>query len=204
MSSSYKEPSDVLKRLFLPPKDPSLTLSSDYQWLIVTQEPPLPSIELLAKPEEKLAGIRFDPALFTPSRLDYATSLVMQHMATGEKQTIELPEQSEGIRYIRFHPTKPYFVFSSKVKNELLLELYKCELSDGNKWVMQKIPLSQRMNFVYGCAYQFASDGEKLLVKTIPKDWPTHPPEEPVSTGPAIQAVAKDARKAPGRSYQGA
>ena len=110
MSASYKEPTDLLKRLFLPPKDPSLTLSSDYQWLVITQEPPLPSIELLAKPEEKLAGIRFDPALFTPSRLDYAESLVLQHMATGEKQSITLPANSEGIRYIRFHPSKPYFV----------------------------------------------------------------------------------------------
>eukprot|EP00579_Thalassiosira_antarctica_P008587 CAMPEP_0201882314 /NCGR_PEP_ID=MMETSP0902-20130614/13600_1 /ASSEMBLY_ACC=CAM_ASM_000551 /TAXON_ID=420261 /ORGANISM="Thalassiosira antarctica, Strain CCMP982" /LENGTH=818 /DNA_ID=CAMNT_0048410771 /DNA_START=53 /DNA_END=2509 /DNA_ORIENTATION=+ len=201
MTSSYKEPSEVLKRLFLPPKDPSLTLSSDYQWLVITQEPPLPSIELLAKPEEKLAGIRFDPALFTPSRLDYAASLVMQHMATGEKQTIELPEKSEGIRYIRFHPSKPYFVFSSKVKNELLLDLYKCELIDG-QWIIQKIPLGQqRMNFVYG-AYQFTSNGEKLLVKVIPENWPAQPPKEPVSTGPAIQMVVKDARKAPGRTYQ--
>lgn len=201
MSSSYKEPSDVLKRLFLPPKDPSLTLSSDYEWLVITQEPPLPSIELLAKPEEKLAGIRFDPALFTPSRLDYATSLVLQHMATGEKQTIDLPENSEGVRYIRFHPSKPYFVFSSKVKNELLLDLYKCELV-GGKWGIQKIPLDQRMNFVFGCAYQFTGDGNNLLVKVIPGNWPAKPPEEPVSTGPAIQAVAKDARKAPGRTYQ--
>eukprot|EP00581_Thalassiosira_minuscula_P013578 CAMPEP_0183722938 /NCGR_PEP_ID=MMETSP0737-20130205/14731_1 /TAXON_ID=385413 /ORGANISM="Thalassiosira miniscula, Strain CCMP1093" /LENGTH=821 /DNA_ID=CAMNT_0025953185 /DNA_START=96 /DNA_END=2561 /DNA_ORIENTATION=- len=201
MTSSYKEPSDVLKRLFLPPKDPSLSLSSDYQWLVITEEPPLPSIELLAKPEEKLAGIRFDPALFTPSRLDYATTLVLQHMATGEKQTIDLPENSEGIRYIRFHPSKPYFVFSSKVKNELLLELYKCELLDG-KWSMEKIPLGQRMNFVYGCAYQFTTTGDNLLVKVIPEDWPAQPPQEPVSTGPAIQAVAKDARKAPGRTYQ--
>jgi len=201
MSSSYKEPSDVLKRLFLPPKDPSLTLSSDYEWLVITQEPPLPSIEMLAKPEEKLAGIRFDPALFTPSRLDYATSLVLQHMATGEKQTIDLPTNSEGVRYIRFHPSKPYFVFSSKVRNELLLELYKCELV-GGRWCSQKIPLNRRMNFVFGCAYQFTSDGNNLLVKAIPGNWPTEPPEEPVSTGPAIQAVAKDARKAPGRTYQ--
>ena len=151
---------------------------------------------------EKLAGIRFDPALFTPSRLDYAESLVLQHMATGEQQSIELPANSEGIRYIRFHPSKPYFVFSSKVKDELLLELYKCELVDG-KWGIEQIPLKQRMNFVSGCAYQFTGDGNNLLVKCIPADWPKEPPAEPVSTGPSIQAVVKDARKAPGRTYQG-
>ena len=58
MSASYKEPSDILKRLFLPPKDPSLTLSSDYKWLVITQEPPLPSIELLAKPEGMISFLQ--------------------------------------------------------------------------------------------------------------------------------------------------
>lgn len=100
-------------------------------------------------------------------------------MATGEKHTVDLPDNSEGIRYIRFHPSKPYFVFSSKVKNEPLLELYKCELING-KWSIEKIRLSQRMNFIYGCAYQFVSgdDNDKLLVKVIPENWPTQPPEE--------------------------
>lgn len=190
----------------------------------------MPSIELLAKPEEKLAGIRFDPALFTPSRLDYATSLVLQHLTSGTKQIVELPNNSEGIRYIRFHPTKSYFVFVSKVRNESVLELYKCGLGPGEEtdagggsaggggiWTLKKVSLlvlkpdeenkakePRRMNFVNGCAYQFLGDGsDRLLVKVIPLNWPKVPPEEPVSTGPAIQVVNKDARKAPGRTYQG-
>jgi dipeptidyl aminopeptidase/acylaminoacyl peptidase len=205
MSSSYQEPSDLLKRLFLPPKNPSLTLSSDQEWMVICQEPPLPSIELLAKPEEKLAGIRFDPHLLTPSRMDYATSLTIQHLSTGEQQEMELPQNSEGIRYIRFHPSKPLFVFSSKVKNELVLDLYKCELSEhGKKWNIQKISLleDRRMNFVNGCSYQFTSDGNSLLVKVVPENWPTEAPKEPISTGPSIQLVQKNARKAPGRTYQ--
>jgi hypothetical protein len=212
------------------------------RWIVITQEPPLPSIELLAKPEEKLAGIRFDPALLAPSRLDYATSIVLQHVTTGTKQVVELPNNSEGIRYIRFHPTKSYFVFVSKVRNESVLELYKCALDSGEEtdacggsndggggiWTLQKLSLvlrsdeenkannddddhhqhhhqqPRRMNFVYGCAYQFLGDGsDRLLVKVVPQNWPIVPPEEPVSTGPAIQVVNKDARKAPGRTYQG-
>ena len=211
--SSYKEPSDVLKRLLLPPKNPSLSLSANYQWLVFTQEPPLPSIELLAKPEEKLAGIRFDPELLTPSRLDYATTLVLQHMKTGEKQEVQLPENSEGIRYIRFNPVKSSFVFASKVKNEARLELYQCQLSgdtannnnDESKqiWTMTKIQLqNHKMNFIQGCAYQFSTDGSKLFIKVVPSTTSSTPPKEPVSTGPAIQQVEKGARKAPGRTYQ--
>jgi hypothetical protein len=202
--SSYKEPSDLLKRLFLPPKNPSLNLSSDQEWLVICQEPPLPSVELLAKPEEKLAGIRFDPHLLTPSRMDYATSMTIQRMSTGSQQELSLPENSEGIRYIRFHPSKPLFVFSSKVSNEFVFEIYKCELNlETNQWSMQNIPLNQRrMNFIYGCAYQFTSDGASLLIKVVPDNWPTKAPEEPISTGPAVQLVQKNARKAPGRTYQ--
>lgn len=112
-----------------------------------------------------------------------------------------------------------------------MLELYKCALVSGEgdggggcsgKWTLQKLPLvlnsekendddeandPRAMNFVYGCAYQFMGDGsDRLLVKVVPKKtnyWPTSPPEEPVSTGPSIQVVSKDARKAPGRTYQG-
>ncbi|KAL3938686.1 MAG: hypothetical protein SGBAC_006459 [Bacillariaceae sp.] len=206
MSSGYQEPSDLFKRLFLPPKNPSLTLSSDQQWMVISQEPPLPSIELLARTEEKLAGIRFDPELWTPSRMDFCTTLVLQHLESGKQQSMELPTNSEGIRYLRFHPKLPLFVFCSKIKGESMLELYKCQLSEvNNQWSIAHIPLpeeTKRMNFLYGCSYQFTSDGASLLVKVVPKNCPETPPTKPTSTGPAIQAVQKNARKAPGRTYQ--
>jgi len=148
-SNGYQEPSDLLKRLFLPPKTPSLTLSNDYRWLLYTGQPPLPSIELLSRPEEKLAGLRFDPVLLSPSRLDYCFDLKAQHLPLQSDNTdypteppeltdIPLPSESEGIRYIRFNPNPPeyalqQFVFASKRKNRDLLELYVCNLIEhGN------------------------------------------------------------------------
>eukprot|EP00956_Cyclotella_meneghiniana_P037390 scaffold137950_cov26-Cyclotella_meneghiniana.AAC.1 len=56
------------------------------------------------------------------------------------------------------------------------------------------------MNFASGCAYQF--NGDDLLISTVPIDHPNDPPVEPVTTGPAIQVVERNARKAPGRTYQ--
>ena len=182
------------------------------RWLVVTQEPPLPSIDLLARHEEKLAGVRFDPSLLAPSRLDYATSLAVQRISTGERQDVELPDNSEGIRYVRFHPARPYFVFASKVRDEPRFELCACELGADGKWSVRKLSLGEEerdgkrrtMNFVFGCAYQFVGDtSDDLLVKVVPEAWPERPPQEPVSTGPAIQEVTRGARKAPGRTYQG-
>ncbi|KAL7481989.1 hypothetical protein ACHAW6_007664 [Cyclotella cf. meneghiniana] len=201
-SSSYQVPSAVLQRLFLPPRDPSLLLSPSQRYLILLSEPPLPSIEAIARPEEKLAGLRFDPSLLVPSTVvDWATSLTIRELSSARECNVELPEDSEGIRYVRFHPTRELFVFCSKVKNEKRLELYKCVRNhDDGEWVVQRIPLeNRRMNFITGCAYQFNCD--ELLISTVPIDHPD-PPQQPITTGPAIQVVEKNARKAPGRTYQ--
>jgi hypothetical protein len=45
-------------------------------------------------------------------------------MASGTPQAMDLPPNSEGIRYVPFHPTKPIFVFASKVRDESLLEMF--------------------------------------------------------------------------------
>lgn len=103
---------------------------------------------------------------------------------------------------MRFHPTKELFVCTAKIKDEARLELYRCALSDDeSKWTFKLIPLQgRRMNFASGCAYQF--NGDELIVSAVPTNHPLHPPAEPVTTGPAIQTVERNARKAPGRTYQ--
>ena len=99
---------------------------------------------------------------------------------------------------MRFHPTKDLFVFTAKILNEQRLELYKCQFID-NEWKLMNVSLGRRMNFITGCAYQF--NGDQLLISAVPITQ-SDPPAEPLSTGPAIQVVEKNARKAPGRTYQ--
>jgi hypothetical protein len=55
------------------------------------------------------------------------------------------------------------------------------------------------MNFINGCAYQF--NGDQLLISTVPTNHPPRP-ISPLTTGPSIQTVDKNARNAPGRTYQ--
>ena len=208
----------MLKRLYLPAKNPSLTLSSDQKWLVFCSEPPLPSIELLAQPEEKLAGIRFDPLLRTPSRLDFATNISIKELATGRRHDIELPNGDSfgGIRYIRFNPNpsaagyEQQFVFASKREEDNKLIVYVCNLtktvnSDNGsvtyKWqppqLLDSLNDKYRLNFVKGCAYKFSNDGKRLLCKVVPSNWPEQAPDDttPILTGPSIQVVTKNARK---------
>ena len=214
----YKEPSPVLKRLLVPPKFPTLTLSADQKWLVFCSEPPIPSIEYLAKPEEKLAGIRFDPVLKVPSGTNFATDITIQELTTGIRHSFDLPEDFDGIRYIKFNPNpsavgyEQQFVFASKGEKKLML--YVCNLTkttkdDGSVVYTWHPPQSVEsfnndfaLNFIEGCAYKFSSDGTRLLCNVVPQEWPEEAPETPISTGPAIRFVPKGARRAPGRTYQ--
>lgn len=93
---------------------------------------------------------------------------------------------------------------SLQLKGKPFFELYKCEFVSGH-WETDKITAleNRRMNFIQGCPYQFTPDGSKLLIRVVPHNWPENPPSPPeVSTGPVIQFVGKDAKKAPGRTYQ--
>jgi len=138
--------------------------------------------------------------------VDWASGLKIRELSSSQEWNVALPDHCEGIRYVRFHPNKELFVCTAKVKNEARLELYKCTLQinddddNAGEWILKQIPLQRRMNFASGCAYQF--NGDDLLISTVPIDHPKDPPVEPVTTGPAIQIVERNARKAPGRTYQ--
>ena len=134
--------------------------------------------------------------------MDWATEIIIRELASSREWKLVLPADCEGVRYVRFHPTKDLFVVTVKVKNEERLELYKCSLNgldDKQEWEIHHVTLNRRMNFATGCAYQF--NGDELLISTVPLNHPA-PPKEPLTTGPAIQVVEKNARKAPGRTYQ--
>jgi dipeptidyl aminopeptidase/acylaminoacyl peptidase len=192
----------------------------------------LPSIQVLAQPEEKLGGIRLNPHLWTPSRLEWGLGLKAQHLETGQQIDIPLPRNSEGIQYILFNPNPQYglqeFVFTSKQKMEkeqgddddstdntettqYTLKPYwsiltKAAETGEFQWKVHPLPtLETKLNFCQGTAYQFTRNGKFLLCQVVP---PRHhnrgPPHyRPLGgAGPTIQFVSPHARKAPSRTYQ--
>jgi len=85
---AYQTPPKLISDLVLAPPTPSISLSKKGDWLLLLQRSSYPSVEELARPELKIAGLRINPANFAPSRQAFINSLVLRQVNSGKDFTI--------------------------------------------------------------------------------------------------------------------
>ncbi|MBT8069631.1 MAG: hypothetical protein KJO80_04300, partial [Gammaproteobacteria bacterium] len=61
--TGYQAPPKMMADLVDAPRRPAATVSDDKQWVALLHRPGAPGIVELAQPEEKLAGLRINPAI---------------------------------------------------------------------------------------------------------------------------------------------
>ena len=67
-NTGYQTPNKMMADLVDAPQRPGFSISPNKQWVAVLNRPGLASIEELAQPEAKLAGLRINPNIFSTSR----------------------------------------------------------------------------------------------------------------------------------------
>ena len=86
----YQKPSEALAKLVDQPKLPGARVSPDYRWACFLSQNSVESIRDLAGPELKLAGIRFNPQRYAPSRSSWTYDSITWHdLESGEETLIE-------------------------------------------------------------------------------------------------------------------
>ena len=88
-SSKYQLPPKVIAGLVDAPPTPSVILDPTRKWMLLQEYPNLISIDELAQPELRLAGIRMNPQNHGPSRNRYVTGLKLLEINTGKEFEIE-------------------------------------------------------------------------------------------------------------------
>ncbi len=73
--AGYELPSAALQAVVDAPRAPSLFLSPRRDVAALMQMPSLPSIQVVAQPELKLAGVRINPRTFSDSRFSFGEKL---------------------------------------------------------------------------------------------------------------------------------
>ena len=84
----YQTPPKIMADLVDAPRRPGATISDDKQWVALMHRPGAPGIVELAQPEEKLAGLRINPAVFAPSRSTGYTGIELRSLQAEEKIVI--------------------------------------------------------------------------------------------------------------------
>ncbi|MGB9747667.1 MAG: S9 family peptidase [Bacteroidales bacterium] len=192
---NYQIPSESIVKLVDVTPPPFISLSPDDQWLLILQPPGYPSIADLAKPELRLAGIRFDPTTYGKSKASYFTGLLRINLETLTGHPVTgLPEPLHLERF-QWSPDGRYLAFTQNTGTSI--ELWFIDLTSGTA---SRIPGALLNDTMPGTRFQWLPDSKSILYCGFP-DERGHPPSAPlVPLGPVVQET--EGKAAPVRTYQ--
>ncbi len=190
----YQLPPKELIDIVDAPPTPSVSLSPDNEWLLILSRPNLPSIEEIAQPELRIAGIRINPRNNGPSHPRYYTGITLKNLKSMQETKIKLPENSR-IANINWSPDNKKFAFILLKKNTI--ELWLIDVTSKSA---RKISGDFSVNYAYGSPYSWLSDGKRIVCLTVPKNRKKPPKKSEVPEGPVVQENI--GKKAPARTYQ--
>ncbi|HRI25934.1 MAG TPA: hypothetical protein PLZ45_14745, partial [Ferruginibacter sp.] len=79
----YQTPPKEIYDLVMAKPTPGVTFDGKGQYMLVMERSSMPSVEDLAQPELRIAGLRINPNNFGPSRATYFTSILIKEVKSG-------------------------------------------------------------------------------------------------------------------------
>lgn len=192
-NSGYQRPSKMMADLVDAPRRPSLTISHDRQWLALMQRPGAPNINELAQPEEKLAGLRINPAIFSRSRSNGYTGIELRSL-TNEKR-IQLTNLPKGkLMDVSFSPDDKQLAFIVENDDGLTLWRYDINSKKASQVSAKKINAS-----LGGAKYRWKRDSSGFYTRLTVTKANERPIESSNTIEPVIQTSTGE--KAAVRTY---
>jgi len=193
-AADYQMPPKAIADLVDAPPTPSVLRDPNNRWMLILERPNLISIEELAQPELRLAGMRINPRTHGPSRSSYYTGMKLLSIEEGTEIAVKGLPQDARIRNVDWSPDgkKVAFVITKTTGQDLWV-------ADAENESARKL-ISDNISSVYGSPFAWLADSETLICKIVPDDVGSAPTAQAIPTGPVIQETA--GRKAPARTYQ--
>jgi dipeptidyl aminopeptidase/acylaminoacyl peptidase len=199
---SYQEPPRAIEALVDVRPTPLAQVSpvdpSGKKWLVIDYRSGLPTVADLARPELRLAGLRFNPRTNGPSRGGYFTALGLQALPDGKEVAVSGMPAMPNIRYVIWAPDARHFAFANidDASADAGLSLYIVEVAHARAQRIDGVAL----NGVFGQPCEWTSDNHSLLCKTLVDGRAAAPVRNEVPAGPVVQENL--GRVTPGATYE--
>lgn len=176
----YKLPSrDVVAILDAPPP-PLVIVSPTRDTLLLIETQPYPSIEVVAEPILRLAGVRINPRVGGLQRVVHYTGLSLQPIDGSPARRVALP-QGASIHGPTWSYDGKKIAFARDVDNGI--ELWVADAGTG-----QSRPIvGARLNDVLGNAIAWLSDNRHILAVLVPEGRGPAPAAPRAPVGPNVQ-----------------
>jgi dipeptidyl aminopeptidase/acylaminoacyl peptidase len=185
----YQRPHDDIVKLLEAPLTPFVSFSPDK----LLERSDFPTIEQLARPELRIAGLRINPENFGPSRTNFTIGLKIKRLSDGQELAIKNLPPSPQLSSVSFSPDSKKIAF---LQNEAdRIELWVIDVA-----TLAASRISERkVNNVMG-GYTWLSDSQQLLFAAVPENLQPLPSKSRVPGGPVVEENL--GKRAPSRTYQ--
>jgi dipeptidyl aminopeptidase/acylaminoacyl peptidase len=191
----YQQPSQVISDILDAQYPPGVQLSPDGNWTVELERRSLRTLEELAAPRVKVAGIKLDPQTFGPSRPYLFRRAVVRGVskrgATKGKRVL-LPDDA-SIAGVDWHPDSDKFVLTVNEPQGISLWL----VTPKNARAVRLTDAV--LNRTYGAPCDWLPADQGLICKRRPDSLGAAPVANPVPEGPRIEENL--GRKTPARTY---
>ncbi|MDF2816069.1 MAG: peptidase [Stenotrophomonas rhizophila] len=184
--ADYAKPPEQLLKVLKAPPPPQPSLDPSGQRLLLTTLQTYPSIERVAQPYLKLAGVRLEPK--NRSRHDTqggygipacVADFSLVDVGTARTTKVALPQGCAGVA--QWSADGSHFAFQNAVDTSVQLWV-----GDARTGQVKQIPGVQ-LNPIFGYTVQWLGGGQQLLVKTVPANQGPAPSSGNGPGGPDVQ-----------------
>ena len=189
----YKTPPAAINDLVMAKPSPAVSISNKADWMLIMERSSMPSVEELAQPELKIAGLRINPNNFGMSKSAYINNLILKNINTGSSVTIAgLPNDLKAGN-IQWSPKQDKIAFTHTSLHAI--DLYIISLQDKKAMKINKTAL----NLVNGMSYDWI-DNNTILYQAIVSPYTMAPAKPLAPKGPVVQQNL--GKVAASRTYQ--
>jgi len=179
-NTGYQLPPKDIADLLLAKPTPFINVDDKGIWMLVIGRNSYPSVEELAQPELRIAGLRFNPNNFSPSRQNFISDLSLKNLRTGKEYKIEGLPTPLMAGNVSWNPGENKIAFTNTTNRQV--DLYIIDLATQHASKVNGSPL----NTILGITGQWIDD-KTLLYATRLQPASAAPPKKLVPDGPAIQ-----------------
>ncbi|MCX6209872.1 MAG: prolyl oligopeptidase family serine peptidase [Bacteroidetes bacterium] len=190
---SYQLPPQDIADLLLAKPTPAVSIDSKAAWMLLSERNSYPSIEELAMPELRIAGLRINPNNYSLSRQSFINNFTLQQIATNKGFNIAglpLPLMASGVSWSP-NETKIAFI-QNNPKN---IDLYVIDVAAHKAVKVNK----KSLNTVLGNSYTWLDDNT-IVYKAATQPANAAPAKPLAPKGPTVQQNLGKA--APSVTYQ--
>jgi dipeptidyl aminopeptidase/acylaminoacyl peptidase len=189
----YKTPPQILADLLLAPPTPGTSINDAGTVMLLSERSSYPSVEDLAQPELRIAGLRINPNNFGQSRASYTTNYKLQNLANNQVTQVKgLPANMKAVA-TSWNNSQTKIAFANYTANAI--EAYVIDVATATAKKINKAPLNGTM----GNSLIWENDNT-LVYATALKSASAAPHRPLAPTGPVVQENL--GKTAASRTYQ--